>query len=237
MAGHSQFKNIMYRKGAQDNKRAKIFTKVIREIIVAAKTGIPDPEMNPRLRSAIQSAKEVNMPRDNIERAIKKATGEDSSVNYEYVRYEGYGPSNISVIIETLTDNKNRTTPEIRAIFNKYDGSLGENGSVSFMFQHIGSIIYDGSLDYDKIFEISALNNADNVEISDGNYDISCSIDNLIGLRDILIEKFGNPIFSGIIWKPIAKNDVESTPSILKFIDVLEDNDDIQNFFLGADIK
>ena len=142
MAGHSQFKNIMYRKGAQDAKRSKLFSKLAREIQVAARTGMPDPEMNPRLRAAIMAARAANMPKDNIERAVKRGAAGEDSANYEEVRYEGYGPVGVAVIVEALTDNRNRTAAEIRSAFTKFGGSLGETGSVSFMFERVGSINY-----------------------------------------------------------------------------------------------
>jgi YebC/PmpR family DNA-binding regulatory protein len=244
MAGHSQFKNIMHRKGAQDKKRAKIFGKLIRELTVAAKTGIPDPEMNPRLRSAISAARSANMPKDNIDRAIKRASGEGDGEVFEEIRYEGYGPSGIAVIVETLTDNRNRTAAEVRAAFTKAGGSLGETGSVAFMFDHIGQVVFDSEeIDADEIFEVALEAGAENVESEGSIHEVTCAMEDFNDVRDALEVGFGDPTEAGIIWKPQNEIPVESEDkanSIFKLIDVLEDNDDVQkvsaNFDIAEDI-
>ena len=234
MAGHSQFKNIMHRKGAQDAKRGKIFTKIIREITVAAKTGLPDPVSNPRLRAALMSAREANMPKDNVERAMKKALGGDDQTNYEEVRYEGFGPGRIAFIVEGLTDNRNRTAPEVRSAFSKSGGSLGENGSVSFMFDHVGMILYPKAAGSDDlVFETALEAGAENVESFDDAHEIITSLEDFAVVRDALMAKFGDPQQAKIIWKPqnVTVVDEDTARSIVKFVDVLEDNDDVQNVY------
>lgn len=232
MSGHSQFKNIMYRKNAQDAKRAKIFSKISREITVAIKEGGNDPESNARLRSALLDARSENMPKDNIDRAIKKALGGDDTSNYQSVRYEGYGPGGVAIIVEGLTDNKNRTAPSIRSAFTKFGGSLGETNSVSFQFDHIGHIIYLREVaNEDDIFEMAIDAGADDISVEDDMYEIICSMEKLSAVRDALIVKFGDPIEAKIVWRP--KNTVpvddNTARSILKLIDVLEDDDDVQS--------
>jgi YebC/PmpR family DNA-binding regulatory protein len=240
MAGHSQFKNIMHRKGAQDKKRAKIFAKHIRELTVAAKSGLPDPSMNPRLRTAIAAARSDNMPKDNIDRAIKRASGEGDGEVYEEIRYEGYGPGGIAVIVETLTDNKNRTAAEVRSAFSKSGGALGETGSVSFMFDHVGQVVFDASeIDGDAIFEVALEAGAENVESDDQLHEITCALEDFNDVRDALEEKFGEPQEAGIIWK--AQNTIpveteEKANSVFKLVDVLEDNDDVQKVSANFDI-
>lgn len=240
MAGHSQFKNIMHRKGAQDKKRAKIFGKLIRELTVAAKTGIPDPDMNPRLRSAISAARSANMPKDNIDRAIKRASGEGDGEIFEEIRYEGYGPGGIAVIVETLTDNRNRTAAEVRAAFTKAGGSLGESGSVSFMFDHVGQVVFDnGDIDADEIFEVALEAGAENVESDGALHEVTCALEDFNNVRDALEDKFGDPTEAGIIWKPQNEIPVETEDkanSVFKMIDVLEDNDDVQKVSANFDI-
>ncbi len=173
MAGHSQFKNIMYRKGAQDKKRAKLFSRLSRELTVAARSGMADPDMNPRLRSAVAAARAANMPKDNIERAIKKAAGGEDEANFEEIRYEGYGPGGAAIIVETLTDNRNRTASEVRTAFGKHGGSLGESNSVSFLFDRVGQIVYDREVGTnDEVFEAAAEAGADNVESSGETHEI-----------------------------------------------------------------
>ena len=234
MAGHSQFKNIMHRKGAQDAKRAKIFTKIIREITVAVKTGSPDANSNPRLRTALASAREANMPKDNIERAMKKALGGDDQTNYEEVRYEGFGPGRVAFIVEGLTDNRNRTAPDVRAAFSKSGGALGESGSVSFMFDRVGLILYPKSVAPDDvIFEAALEAGANNVESFEEGHEILTSVEDFGIVRDALTQKFGDPQQGKIIWKPqnITVLDHDTAKAVLKFIDVLEDHDDIQNVY------
>jgi YebC/PmpR family DNA-binding regulatory protein len=238
MAGHSQFKNIMHRKGAQDQKRARIFARLAREIMVAAKAGV-DPSSNPRLRSALASARVANMPRDNIERAIKKATGEGADTQFFEIRYEGYGPNGTAVIVEVLTDNKNRTASEIRSFFTKFGGALGETGSVAFMFNHIGILRFPKSIAFDDLFEEAVNCGADNVEEQEDALIVTCSFDQYAAVRDALIEKFHDPLEASVIWDPVNTTslDEENAQKFLKFIDVVENNDDVQNVFSNADIS
>ncbi|SLN73387.1 YebC/PmpR family DNA-binding transcriptional regulator [Oceanibacterium hippocampi] len=240
MAGHSQFKNIMYRKGAQDAKRAKVFTKLIKELMVAARSGLPDPAMNPRLRSAIAAARQANMPKDNIDRAIKRATGADGAANFEEIRYEGYGPSGIAVIVETLTDNRNRTAGDIRSAFTKHGGSLGETGSVAFMFDRVGQIIYEASVaDEGDMFEAALEAGAENVESGDETHEITCAVESFHEVREALEERFGEPRSSGLVWKPqntVAVDDADKAGSLLKLLDALDDNDDVQRVSANFDI-
>src|ERR1700751_1179311 len=178
MAGHSQFKNIMYRKGAQDKKRAKIFTKIIRELTTAARSGLPDPNSNPRLRAAVNAAKEANMPKDTVERAIRRGAGGEEGENYEEVRYEGYGPGGIAVIVEALTDNRNRTASDVRAAFTKAGGNMGETNSVSFMFDRVGQITYPVTIaSSDAMFEAAVEAGADDVESSGEEHVVTCVAD------------------------------------------------------------
>ncbi|GLQ06323.1 putative transcriptional regulatory protein R02753 [Sneathiella chinensis] len=230
----------MHRKGAQDKKRAKIFAKHIRELTVAAKSGLPDPDMNPRLRTAIAAARADNMPKDNIDRAIKRASGAADGENYEEIRYEGYGPGGIAVIVETLTDNRNRTAAEVRAAFSKSGGALGETGSVAFMFDRIGQIVYAAEgIDGDEIFEAALEAGADNVESDENSHEITCAMEDFNDVQSALEEKFETPQEAGIIWKPQNTVPVETEDkanSIFKLVDVLEDNDDVQKVFANFDI-
>lgn len=231
MSGHSQFKNIMYRKGAQDAKRAKIFSKISREITVAVKEGGADPESNTRLRSALLSARSENMPKDNIERAIKKASGGDSEADYQSVRYEGYGPGGVALIVEGLTDNKNRTAPFVRSAFSKFGGSLGESGSVSFQFDHVGYIAYPKEVgSEDAIFEIGLEAGAEDIITTDEGYEIICAMENLSSVRDALSQKLGDPSEAKVTWLPKNTIAVDEgvAKSLFKLIDILEDDDDVQ---------
>ncbi|MDC2992400.1 YebC/PmpR family DNA-binding transcriptional regulator [Pelagibacteraceae bacterium] len=231
MAGHSKFKNIMHRKGAQDKKRAKEFSRLGREISVAVKVGGDDPESNIRLRSAISSAKGLNMPKDNIERAIKKGQGNDPDSNYEEVRYEGYGPDGVAIIVEALTNNKNRTAAEIRSTFSKHGGNLGETGSVSFGFERLGNISLSKELvNEEKLFEFLIENETDDYEVSDDEYIIYCEQSQLHELNDKINQTFGQTNFSNLIWK--SKNTIniekETADKLFKLLEILEDNDDVQ---------
>lgn len=240
MAGHSQFKNIMYRKGAQDAKRAKMFAKLAREIMVSVRSGLPDPNSNPRLRAALAAARAANMPKDNIDRAIKKALGGDEGTHYEEVRYEGYGPGGTAFIVEGLTDNRNRTASEVRAAFTKFGGNLGETGSVNFMFDRVGLIRYTASIgQYDDVFEVVLEAGAENLEPTGEEYEITSSVDAFGTVRDYLIQKYGDPLEAKIVWRPnvMASCDEAAAQSVLKLIDVLEDNDDVQNVFTNVDIS
>lgn len=230
MAGHSQFKNIMHRKGAQDKKRAKIFTKLTREIITSAKLGLPDPAMNPRLRAACLAARKENMPKDRIDAAIKRGAGGTDTDNFEEIRYEGYGPAGVAVIVEALSDNRNRTAAEVRAIFNKYSGNLGETGSVAFSFNRIGRIIYkkDAVAD-DAMFEAALEAGADNVESGD-THEITTAPDSLHEVASALEKQFGEAEEAKLAWVPantIELNE-DQAASMMKLIDALEDNDDVQ---------
>lgn len=240
MAGHSQFKNIMHRKGAQDKKRAKIFTKILREIHVAVKANGPDPTSNPKLRVALINARESNMPKDNVERAIAKASGEDSGSDYIETRYEGYGPGGVAVIVECLTDNRNRTAPEVRHIFSKGGGNMGETGSVGFMFDRLGYLRYSfDKFTADEMFEAALEAGAENVETTEEGHEIYCSVEDFATVRDSLTAKYGDPESGKLIWKPQnphAISDLETAQKFIKFIDAMEDNDDVQNVWHNAEI-
>jgi YebC/PmpR family DNA-binding regulatory protein len=231
MAGHSQFKNIMHRKGAQDAKRAKVFTKLIREITVSAKTGLPDPAANPRLRAAVQAARAANMPRDTVERAIKRGAGGEGDSNFDEVRYEGYGPGGVAIIIEALTDNRNRTVSDIRSYFAKCGGSLGETNSVSFLFDRVGAIHYPAAAaSADAMFEAALEAGADNVESGEEGHDITCQPDDLSAVRDGLEAKFGAPESARLDWNAKSGTPVEgdAAATLVKLLDLLDDHDDVQ---------
>ena len=239
MAGHSQFKNIMYRKGAQDAKRAKVFAKLTREIQVAAKLGAPDPAVNPRLRSAIAAARTANMPKDNVERAIKKGAGGGGDTDFEEVRYEGYGPGGVAILVEALTDNRNRTAAEIRAAFGKHGGSLGATGSVGFMFERVGQITYPpGVASPDAVFEAALEAGAEDVVSGADGHEVSCAPDDLHAVREALAGRFGEPEQAGLIWraqKTVAV-DVGAAETLVKLLDALDDNDDVQSVSANFDI-
>ena len=239
MAGHSKFKNIMHRKGAQDKKRSKIFSKLAKEITVAAKMGTPDPDMNPRLRTAIQAAKAQNMPKDNIERAIKKSL-DAGGENYEEVRYEGFGVAGVGVIVEALTDNRNRTAGEVRSIFSKNGGNLGETGAVSFGFDHVGAIIYPASVaSEDDMLEAAIEAGADEVESDDDEHALYVDNDSLHEVARSLEEKFGVPNSARLIWKPQTsiELDDEKGEKFLKMLEALEDQDDVQNVYANFEVS
>ncbi|WP_174021363.1 YebC/PmpR family DNA-binding transcriptional regulator [Agrobacterium fabrum] len=239
MAGHSQFKNIMHRKGKQDSVRSKMFSKLAREITVAAKTGMPDPNMNARLRLAIQNAKAQSMPKDNIERAIKKASGADSE-NYDEVRYEGYGPGGVAVVVEALTDNRNRTASNVRSIFTKAGGALGETGSVSFSFDRVGEITYKAEVgDGDKIMEAAIEAGADDVESSEDGHTIICGFEAMNEVSKALEGVLGEAESVKAIWKPqnTVPVDEEKAQSLMKLIDNLEDDDDVQNVYSNFEVS
>lgn len=240
MAGHSQFKNIMHRKGAQDAKRARIFAKIAREITVAARSGLPDPGSNPRLRAALASARTANMPKDNVDRALKRAIGGEEGVLYEEVRYEGYGPGGVAIIVESLTDNRNRTASEVRSCFNKYGGHLGESGSVSFCFERIGLLEFDaGKFKIDHVFEAAIEAGADNVETMGEVLEVTCSLEAFAPVRDYLSEHLSDPLQAKVIWRPLntVGCDEETAKTVFKLIDVLEDNDDVQNVYANFEIS
>src|SRR5690348_8148443 len=239
MAGHSQFKNIMHRKGAQDKKRAKVFTKIIRELTTAARGGAADPEANPRLRAAIIAAKEANMPRDTIDRAIKRGSGGADTENYEEVRYEGYGPGGVAVIVEALTDNRNRTASEVRAAFTKAGGALGETNSVSFQFEHVGEIAYPaGAADADDMLEAAIEAGAgDVISDADGHVVISAPED-FNSVRDALEARFGPAESAKLAWRPLntAVIDEDTATGLFKLIETLEDSDDVQNVYANFEV-
>ncbi len=240
MAGHSKFKNIMHRKGAQDAKRAKIFTKHQREITVSVKESGPDPDMNPRLRSAIIAAKADNMPKDNIERAIKKAAGAGDGESFVEMRYEGYGPGGVAYIVDVLTDNKNRSASEVRSAFSKAGGNLGETGSVGFMFERIGLMAYPGDVtDFDSIFEVGLEAGASDVEEADGEYEITCPPEDFAAVRDALIAEFGDPKSAKLDWRAVtpADADVSVAEKNMRLIEILEDNDDVQHVSTNMEIS
>jgi YebC/PmpR family DNA-binding regulatory protein len=239
MAGHSQFKNIMHRKGGQDAKRAKIFNKLAREITVAAKMGLPDPATNPRLRAAMIAARQKNMPKDRIDRAIKSGQGGDAA-DYESIRYEGYGPGGVAIIIEALTDNRNRTAPEIRTAFAKAGGALGETNSVSFMFQRLGVIAYPANVaSSDAMFESAAEAGADNVDSDSEEHEVTTTVENFSAVRDALEEKLGPASNAALEWRPLTMSTPtpEQAESLLKLVDVLEDNDDVQSVAVNAELS
>jgi YebC/PmpR family DNA-binding regulatory protein len=231
MAGHSKWANIQHRKGAQDKKRAKLFAKLAKEITVAAKLGGGDPDMNPRLRLAIANAKGQSVPKANIENAIKKGVGATDGEDYMEMRYEGYGAGGVAIIVECLTDNKNRTAGNIRSIFTKYGGNLGETGSVGFMFDRIGEIIYPTAIaDADTVFEAAVEAGAENVESDEHIHRITCAADDFAAVLDVLTQKFGEPEKSGLAWDANVETpaDAETAASVMKLIDALEDDDDVQ---------
>lgn len=230
MAGHSQFKNIMHRKGAMDAKRAKIFTKLAREITVAAKLGMPDPAHNPRLRAAIAAARSESMPKDNIQRAIAKATGGDTE-NFEETRYEGYGPGNVALIVEALTDNRNRTAAEMRTLFNKNGGNMGEANSVAFNFQRVGFIHFKPDAgSEDQVMEAAIEAGADDVTSDDGGHDVYCAPEDLHAVQKQLEEALGEPETARLDWRPTMTVEVSEgqAESLMNLLSALDDNDDVQ---------
>src|ERR1700720_2480658 len=203
MAGHSQFKNIMYRKGAQDKKRAKVFTKIIRELTTAARPGLPDPAANPRRGAAVLAARQANMPKDTVDRAIKRGSGGGADEAYEEIRYEGYGPGGVAVIVEALTDNRNRTASEVRTAFTKCGGTLGETNSVSFQFSRVGQVTYPATAgSADAMLEAAIEAGAEDAESDEDEHRILCAIDDLAVIRDALEAKFGPANSAKLVWRP-----------------------------------
>jgi YebC/PmpR family DNA-binding regulatory protein len=239
MAGHSQFKNIMYRKGRQDAAKSKLFGKLAREITVSAKFGLPDPAMNPRLRAAIIAARAENMPKDNIERAIKKAIGGEGE-SYEEIRYEGYGPGGVAVIVEVLTDNRNRAAGEVRATFTKSGGSLAETGAVSFLFDHVGVIEYDATAaSADAMFEAALEAGADDVVSNESGHEVYAAVDRFGAVVKALEARFGEPRKASLVWRPqntVALDD-EQGERLLKLIENLNEQDDVQNVYANFEIS
>jgi len=243
MAGHSQFKNIMHRKGRQDAVRAKIFTKLIREITTAARLGAADPAANPRLRAAVIAARENNMTRDTIDRAIKRGAGTDADANYEEIRYEGYGPAGVALIVEALTDNRNRTAAEVRSIFGKHGGNLGESNSVSFMFERLGEFRFPlkvGSAD--EVLEKAIEAGADDVatgEGEEGAHEIVCSPENFNAVREALEKSLGQPASAKLAWRPkiTALVEGDTVQTVMDLIAALEDDDDVQNVYANFEVS
>ena len=239
MAGHSQFKNIMHRKGRQDAAKSKLFGKLAREITVSAKLGVPDPTMNPRLRAAIIAARAENMPKDNIERAIKKATGGEGE-NYEQIRYEGYGPGGVAVIVEVLTDNRNRTAGEVRSTFTKSGGNLAETGAVSFMFDHVAVIEYDAkAASPEAMFEAALEAGANDVVSSQDSHEIYAAQDSFGSVAKAMEAKFGEPRKAALVWRPqntVAVDD-EQGEKLLKLIENLNEHDDVQNVYANFEVS
>jgi YebC/PmpR family DNA-binding regulatory protein len=239
MAGHSQFKNIMFRKGGQDKKRSKLFSKLAREITVAAKTGLPDPVYNPKLRAAIAAAKKESMPKENVDRAIKKAIGGDTE-NYEEVRYEGYGPGGVAVIVEGLTDNRNRTSADVRSLFSKYDGQMGSDGSVAFLFNRVGSIVYPlakGS--NDDMIEKAIEAGADEVLTTADGHEFLCAVNDFGEVRDALERQLGTSEAARIVFKPLDTKAVDEDigRTLMKLIDALDDHDDVQQVYANFEMS
>jgi YebC/PmpR family DNA-binding regulatory protein len=239
MAGHSKWANIKHRKGAQDAKRGKVFTKIIKELTVAARIGGGDPDANPRLRTAIDKAKQANMPKENVDRAIKKGTGNLDGVNYEEGIFEGYGPGGVALIVEFLTDNRTRTVADVRHIFSKYGGNLGVSGSVAFLFDRKGLISFSTDNDFEQIFEIALESGAEDVRDEGDIYEVITDAGNFIEVRDAMAE-------AGLQWEtaeatmiPQNQVELESKPAetMLKLMDALEDNDDVQNVYANFDIS
>jgi YebC/PmpR family DNA-binding regulatory protein len=238
MAGHSKFKNIQFRKGAQDKKRSKLFSKLSRDITLAAKQGVPDPTANARLRLAMNNARAESMPRDNIERAIKKALGADTD-NFEDIRYEGFGPGGIGLIVEALTDNRNRAASSIRTAFGKNGGNLGESGSVAFMFDRLGQITYTAAAGTeDKIMEAAIEAGAEDVESDEESHVIYTAFEDLGAVIEALEASLGAAKSTGVIWKPKTLNpvDLDAATTLMKLIDALDDDDDVQNVWTNVDL-
>lgn len=239
MAGHSQFKNIMYRKGAQDKKRAKVFTKIIRELTTAARTGMPDPAANPRLRAAVLAARQANMSKETVDRAIRRGAGGEAGTAFDEVRYEGYGPGGTAVIVEALTDNRNRTASEIRAAFTKSGGALGETNSVGFLFDRVGEIAYPvAAASPDDMLEAAIETGADNVESDPEQHLVTCAPDDLNTVRDALEQRCGAAASARLVWRPktTAAIDEDTAAALFKLLETLEDSDDVQNVYANFEV-
>jgi len=240
MAGHSQFKNIMFRKGAQDAKRAKRFTRLGREIIAASRLGGPDPDANPRLRAAIIDAKRSNMPKDRIERAVQQGSGGGDGIRYEEIRYEGYGPGGVAIMVEAVTDNRNRTAAEIRSLFNKSGGNLGETGSVNFLFERVGDIRYLAeAATADAMFEGALEAGAEDVESGDEAHVVNCPPGELHTVAETLEERFGAAESVRLIWRPTTTVEVDrdGAENLFRLIDALEEADDVQDVSANAELS
>ncbi len=244
MAGHSKFKNIMHKKGRADAVRSKLFSRLSREITVAAKSGLPDPNMNPRLRLAVANAKAESMPKDNIERAIKKSIGGDAA-SYDEIRFEGFGPGGVGVIVEVLTDNRNRATSNVRSAFSKYGGNLGETGAVSFMWDRVGQIVYPAKTgSEDVIMEAAIEAGAEDVESDlEGDepegHTIYTAFGDMNAVAEALEAKLGPAKSTGLVWRPKTRTPVEgdAAGTLMKLLDVLDDDDDVQNVYSNEEIS
>ena len=239
MAGHSKFKNIMYRKGAQDAKRAKLFAKLAREISVAAKSGIPEPEKNPRLKNAIINARVENMPKEKIDKAMQKSIGGENDASYEKIHYEGYGPEGVAFIVDILTDNRNRTASEIRSVFSKHGGAMGETGSVNFLFSRNGIIKYPStSCSADKFFETAVDSECIDINSDNDFHEVICNSEKFAIVRNFLSNKLGDPISAKLEWLPISPVSIDKNKleSLIRFIEVLEDNDDVQDVYYNFEV-
>ena len=239
MAGHSKWANIQHRKGRQDAARSKLFSRLSKEITVAAKMGDPDPDKNPRLRLAVKEAKANSMPKDNIERAISKATG-GGAEDYEEIRYEGYGPGGVAIIVEAMTDNRNRTASNVRSTFAKYGGNLGETGSVGFMFDRMGQILYPASAgDADRVIEAAIEAGATDVESGEDGHVIWCEFSDLAEVSNVLEEALGEAESTRLVWKPqtVTELDLDGLQKLFKLIDALEDDDDVQSVTSNFEIS
>jgi YebC/PmpR family DNA-binding regulatory protein len=239
MAGHSQFKNIMHRKGRQDAARAKLFTRLTREVQVASRMGLPDPTFNPRLRSAIQAAKAANVPKDNIERAIKKGQGGDGE-SYEEIRYEAYGPGGVAFIVEALTDNRNRTASEVRSAFTKHGGSLAETNAVSFQFDRIGLVRYGSEVaDEESMLEAAIEAGAEDCQSTEDGHEITCASDDLAAVTEALEAKFGPPEASLLTWRPQVTVPVEDdkAETLFKLLEMLDESDDVQRVVANFEVS
>ena len=241
MAGHSKFKNIMHRKGAQDKKRAKLFSRLIREISVSAKLGSPDPTSNPRLRSAINNALSSNMTKDTIDKAIKKNSGQDDKNSIEEITYEGFGPSGIAIIVESMTDNKNRSASEIRSTFSKYNGNLGISGSVRHNFKKVGIITYAKEVTtFEKFFEFCVSLNINDVIENDNSFDVETDLEVFSQTLEALEIKYSVAQFSSLEWKPLNTIEIsnqDDDKSLLVLLEKLEELDDVQNVFANFNIN
>jgi YebC/PmpR family DNA-binding regulatory protein len=239
MAGHSQFKNIMHRKGRQDAARARRFTRLLREVQVAARSGLPDPAHNPRLRAAIQACRSENVPKDNIERVIRRASGADGE-DFQEVRYEGYGPGGVAVIVEALTDNRNRTASDVRAAFARHGGSLGETNSVSFQFERVGTVRYRPEVaDAEAMLEAAIEAGASDCTSEEGGHEIICAADRLGAVREVLEARFGPPEEARLGWRPQATVPVddERAESLFKLLEALDENDDVQRVVANFEVS
>jgi YebC/PmpR family DNA-binding regulatory protein len=239
MAGHSKWANIQHRKGRQDAARSKLFSRLSKEITVAAKMGDPDPDKNPRLRLAVKEARANSMPKDNIDRAIKKAQGGDAE-NYEEIRYEGYGPNGVAIIVEAMTDNRNRTASNVRSTFTKRGGNLGETGSVAFMFDRKGQIVYPaGAGSEDEVMEAALEAGAEDVESAEDGHVIWCADTELNEVSTVLETRLGEAESTRLVWRPrtTTELDLEAAQSLMKLIEALEDDDDVQSVTANFEVS